>query len=158
MLSSILVIVFVFRLSRNQGWQYGTEHSEFAYYVPRTLNHTSVPHFLEKLRRTVSTYRTALPFMAETPTVILQIFSNNLFNYLFEKVSCLNVCVVYHIYSLCLGKIVSMQETKGVRKGGVGGSNPPHIGLSTKMHTKENITFLALLSLFFCNDMDSNMI
>ena len=35
--------------------------------------------------------------------------------------------------------------------------NPP-IGLSTKMHNKENITFLALLSLCFCNDMDSNMI
>ena len=50
--------------------------------------------------------------------------------------------------------------TKGVRKGGgggFGGSNPP-IGLSTKMHSKENITFLALLSLFFCNDTDSNMI
>ena len=47
--------------------------------------------------------------------------------------------------------------SKGVRKGGFGGSNPP-IGLSTEMHNKENITFLALLSLFFCNDMDSNMI
>ena len=46
---------------------------------------------------------------------------------------------------------------KCVRKGGFGGSNPP-IGLSTKMHNKENITFLALLSLFFCNYMDSNII
>ena len=35
---------------------------------------------------------------------------------------------------------------------------PPPIGLSTKMNSKENITFLALLSLFFCNDTDSNMI
>ena len=53
-------------------------------------------------------------------------------------------------------------RTKGVRRGGFGGSNhpppPPPIGLSTKMHSKENITFLALLSLFFCNDTDSNMI
>ena len=31
---------------------------------------------------------------------------------------------------------------------GFGGSTPP-IGLSTKMHSKENITFLALLSLLF---------
>ena len=29
------------------------------------------------------------------------------------------------------------------------GVQPPPIGLSTKMHNKENITFLALLSLFF---------
>ena len=40
---------------------------------------------------------------------------------------------------------------------GFKGSNPP-IDLSTKMHNKENITFLALLRLFFCNDTDSNMI
>ena len=40
--------------------------------------------------------------------------------------------------------------------GGVGGSNPP-IGLSTKMY-KKKITFLALLSLFFCNDTDSKVI
>ena len=46
--------------------------------------------------------------------------------------------------------------SKGVRRGGWG-FKPP-IGLSTKMHSKENITFLALLSLFFCNDKDSNMI
>ena len=49
------------------------------------------------------------------------------------------------------------QHSKGVRRG-VGGSTPP-IRLSTKMHNKENLTFLVLLSLFFfCNDMDSNMI
>ena len=37
--------------------------------------------------------------------------------------------------------------------------NLPPIGLSDKMYNKENITFLALLSLlFFCNDMDSSMI
>ena len=42
--------------------------------------------------------------------------------------------------------------------GGLGVQTPPPIGLSTKMHSKENITFLALLSLFFCNDTDSNMI
>ena len=46
---------------------------------------------------------------------------------------------------------------QGHTQGGVGGSNPP-IGLSTKMHRKENITFLAHLSLFFCNDKDFNMI
>ena len=49
-------------------------------------------------------------------------------------------------------------KCKGVRKGGVLGVQTPPIGLSTKMLNKENITFLALLSLFFCNDMDSNMI
>ena len=60
----------------NQGWQYGTVRSEFAYYVPRTLNRTvltsrtrtitkkayrtSVPYFLAKIEayRTVPTYRT----------------------------------------------------------------------------------------------------
>ena len=41
---------------------------------------------------------------------------------------------------------------------GLGAQPPPPIGLSTKMHNKENVTFLALLSLFFCNDADSNMI
>ena len=30
---------------KEQGWQYGTIRSEFAYYVPRTLNRTSVPYF-----------------------------------------------------------------------------------------------------------------
>ena len=40
---------------------------------------------------------------------------------------------------------------------GFGGSTTP-FGLSTKMHNKENISFFALLSLLFCNDMDSNMI
>ena len=39
-----------------------------------------------------------------------------------------------------------------------GGVQTSPIGMSTKMHIKENITFLALLSLLFCNDMDSNMI
>ena len=33
--------------------------------------------------------------------------------------------------------------------GGGVGVQTPSIGLSTKMHNKENITFLALLSLFF---------
>ena len=41
--------------------------------------------------------------------------------------------------------------------GGVGGSKLP-ISLSTKMHNKENMTFLALLSLLICNDTDSNTI
>ena len=48
---------------------------------------------------------------------------------------------------------------QGRTQGGVlGVQPPPPIGLSTKMHNKENISFLALLNLFFCNDMDSNMI
>ena len=47
---------------------------------------------------------------------------------------------------------------KGARRRGLGGSTPPSIGLSTKMQNKENITFLSLLSLFFCYDMDSKMI
>ena len=38
---------------------------------------------------------------------------------------------------------------KGVRRRGLGVQPPPPIGLSTKMHNKQNITFLALLSLFF---------
>ena len=40
-------------------------------------------------------------------------------------------------------------EIKGVRRGRVLGVQTPLIGLSTKMHNKENIMFLALLSLFF---------
>ena len=52
-----------------------------------------------------------------------------------------------------------MNISKGVRKEGVLGVQTfPLIGLWTKMHNKENITFLARLSLPFCNDMDSNMI
>ena len=58
----------------NQGWQYGTVRSEFAYYVPRTLNRTvltcrtrtitkkayrtSVPYFLAK----IEAYRTYVPY------------------------------------------------------------------------------------------------
>ena len=59
----------------NQGWQYGTVRSEFAYYVPCTLNRTlpayrtsvqflerpyqrTVPVPLQK-RRTVPPYRTS---------------------------------------------------------------------------------------------------
>ena len=53
-----------------------------------------------------------------------------------------------------LAKIITFQ---GRTQGGLGVQTPP-IGLSTKMHSKENITFLAHLSLFFCNDKDSNMI
>ena len=50
-------------------------------------------------------------------------------------------------------------QTRAYARGGFWGFKPPPpIGLSTKMHSKENITFLALLSLFFCNDTDSNMI
>ena len=44
----------------NQGWQYGTLRSEFAYYVLRTLNRT-VPAYrtsVQFLKRTVPTYRT----------------------------------------------------------------------------------------------------
>ena len=43
-----------------QGWQYGTVRSEFAYYVPLTLNRT-VPAYrtsVQFLKRTVPTYRT----------------------------------------------------------------------------------------------------
>ena len=59
------------RPTTQQGWQYGTVRSEFAYYVPRTLNRTvltsrtitkkayrtSVPYFLAK----IEAYRTILP-------------------------------------------------------------------------------------------------
>ena len=43
-----------------QGWQYGTVRSEFAYYVPRTLDRT-VPAYrtsIQFLKRTVPTHRT----------------------------------------------------------------------------------------------------
>ena len=40
--------------AHNQGWQYGTVRSEFAYYVPRTLN------------RTVPAYRTSVQFLKRT--------------------------------------------------------------------------------------------
>ena len=51
-------------------------------------------------------------------------------------------------------------HSRAYARGGGGGLGleTPAIGLSTKMHSKENITFLALLSLFFCNDTDFNMI
>ena len=56
---------------RQQGWQYGTVRSEFAYYVPRTFNRTVPPHrssvqFLKRTvpvpfqkRRDVPAYRTS---------------------------------------------------------------------------------------------------
>ena len=43
-----------------QGWQYGTVRSEFAYYVPCTMNRT-VPAYrtsVQVLKRTIPTYRT----------------------------------------------------------------------------------------------------
>ena len=53
----------------NQGWQYGTVRSRFAYYVPRTLNRNSVMFFrsiveaystnVTQKRRTVPAYRTS---------------------------------------------------------------------------------------------------
>ena len=47
-------------LSDQQGWQYGTVRSEFAYYVPRTLNRTAPAYrtSVQFLKRTVPTYRT----------------------------------------------------------------------------------------------------
>ena len=44
----------------DQGWQYGTVRSEFAYYVPRTLNPT------------VPAYRTSFQFLKRTVPVPLQ--------------------------------------------------------------------------------------
>ena len=41
-----------------QGWQYGTVCSEFAYYVPHTLNRTSVPYFSSIFEA----YRTNVPY------------------------------------------------------------------------------------------------
>ena len=40
-----------------QGWQYGAVRSEFAYYVPRTLN------------RTIPAYRTSAQFLKRTVSV-----------------------------------------------------------------------------------------
>ena len=51
---------------------------------------------------------------------------------------------------------VLITDHKGVRRGG--SPHPPPIGLLIKMHNKDNIKFLALLSLFFSYDMGSNMI
>ena len=47
-------------LYAEQGWHYGTVRSEFAYYVPHTLNRT-VPAYrtsVQFLKRTVPTFRT----------------------------------------------------------------------------------------------------
>ena len=47
-------------LYKQQGWQYGTVRSEFAFYVPRILNRT-VPAYrtsVQFLKRTAPTYRT----------------------------------------------------------------------------------------------------
>ena len=46
--------------SGRQGWQYGTVRSEFAYYVPCTLNRTvpSCRTSVQFLKRTVPKYRT----------------------------------------------------------------------------------------------------
>ena len=49
-----------FQVHCGQEWQYGTVRSEFADYVPRTLNRTA-PAFrtsVQILKRTVPTYRT----------------------------------------------------------------------------------------------------
>ena len=51
-----------------------------------------------------------------------------------------------------------MSQRQGRTQGGVLGVQTPPIDLSTKMHNKENITFLALLILFCSNNTDSNMI
>ena len=42
-----------------QEWQYGTVRSEFAYYVPHTLNRTVLAYrpSVQFLKRTVRTYR-----------------------------------------------------------------------------------------------------
>ena len=60
---TLILTEFHYRASKllycNQGWQYGTVRSEFAYYVPRTLNRT-VPAYrtsVQVLKRTVPTYR-----------------------------------------------------------------------------------------------------
>ena len=59
----------------------------------------------------------------------------------------ITVQVCSHInYKICHNQTAKQGRTQV----GVWGFNPPPpIGLSTKMHNKENITFLALLSLFF---------
>ena len=83
---------------------------------------------------------------------LLKIFQDLFQNYTKHKqINAVNFLVKISIYW-------RSHASKGVHRGRLGGSNPP-IGLSTKMHNKENTTFLALLSLFFlCNDMDSNII
>ena len=56
---------------QHQGWQCGTVRSEFAYYVPRTLNSTVPVHrtSVQFLKRTEPTYRTHT--IAKRRTVLL---------------------------------------------------------------------------------------
>ena len=54
----IMNTFFQHREVHKQGWQYGTVRSEFAYYVPRTLNRTSVSHFSSIFEA----YRTDVPY------------------------------------------------------------------------------------------------
>ena len=51
---------FSLSVSHDQGWQYATVRSEFAYCVPRTLNRTvsAYRNSVQFLERTVPTYRT----------------------------------------------------------------------------------------------------
>ena len=67
----------IYAFPYNQGWQYGTVRSEFAYYVPRTLNHTvpyryhykkGVPYLLAK----IETHRTVLVFLILTRGGVLE--------------------------------------------------------------------------------------
>ena len=94
-----------------------------------------------------------------------EIYSSGCFSLINKptRITTTSATTLDHIYSNSLQKfsvsgiVISDVSDQGRTQGGFGGSNPP-FGLSTKMHSKENITFLALLSLFFCNDTDSNMV
>ena len=95
-----------------------------------------------------------------------EIYSSGCFSLINKptRITTTSATTLDHIYSNSLqnfsvsGILISDVSDQGRMQGGFGGSNLPPIGLSTKMHSKENITFLALLSLFFCNDTDSNMV
>ena len=71
--AALLVAGVCFRCcSYHQGWQDGTERSELAYYVPRTLNRT-VPAYrtsVHFLKRTVPTYRSRTISKKAYPTSV----------------------------------------------------------------------------------------
>ena len=81
---------------------------------------------------------------------MIDIFQCLLYTFKFWKPLNTNLTMLmehYEIRNRCISDVII--NNQGRMQEGVWGFNPPTIDLSTKMHNKENITFLALLSLFF---------
>ena len=86
------IVIFV---SWSQGWQYGTVRSEFAYYVPRTLN------------RTVPAYRTSVQFLKRTvPTCCTRTITKKAYctsvPYFLTKIEAYHTNVPYRTATLAL--------------------------------------------------------